>query len=277
MVDHIRSAKSGRGVEEAEGERLAPISASRETRRFVRRRRAGRILWLLARVAAVATLLGGKFVVCNADKCLGAKRNTKNGQLIVICAREYEATGDPKIGLEYARALYREGHDELASQLATSFLVTPVQSDALTLLGRIARRDERYDDARAALERARDLHRAERRMSAVAEDEQALATVLSEDNDFAGALRMLDRCIADANAAADRRMEGYCYLQAGQTLSAIGLFDGARRAVEAAAPLLEEERDRAALDVERGNRAQDDGLNADAASSAETPAAASIV
>lgn len=264
MVDHNRSEESEHGGEGTGGDRLAPITTTGEARR---RRRAGRLWWLAVRAAALAVVLWINFMVCSAEdvKCLDATPNTDTGRLLAACEREYGATGDPEIGLAYAKALYNTGNNDwLASQLARLLLMTEVRSDALHLIGRIAIREDRFDDAKDALVRARDLHRAENRWSEAVADMLALGTALSEHNDFADALRMLDSCISDAHVAGELRLAGYCYLQASQTLSAVGLFKGAQQALDAANPFLKSDRDVAALEIERANRLQDEGHDAQA-------------
>jgi tetratricopeptide (TPR) repeat protein len=220
-------------------------------------------LRVILSATAVATVLALKFVTCDQEvECLTAARDIGNSQLVAICAAEYERSRDPVIGLEYAKVLHRSGNRAAAHAIATALLTTPVRADAFLLLGRIATLEGRYEDARSALERALELHRAENRLSGVAEDEQALADVLADQHDYTGALRVLDRCIADAHRSGERRIEGYCHLSAARTLGDVGFFQGAHRELASAEPLLESDRDLAMLYVEQGNLAQDLGQNA---------------
>jgi tetratricopeptide (TPR) repeat protein len=266
-----RSARAKPGAEGPELEKLQQVAGTDHGRRAVQRRWARRIPGLLARAAALTAVLGVKYVVCTDEiDCADLPLDTSAGILAQVCGREYEESRDPKIGLHYAKALHRLGNRAAAREVATALLVTSVRADALLLLGRIARLDERFDDATSALERALELHRAQKRMGAVAEDEQAMADVLADQQRYTEALRLLDRCIADARLGHAPRIEGYCHLSAGQILGDIGFYRGARTELDAAVPLLESDRDLAVLHSERGNRHQDVGQHAHAVLAFET-------
>jgi tetratricopeptide (TPR) repeat protein len=219
-----------------------------------------------ARVIALVTVLGLKFVLCTRSEveCLSAARDTSAGAVIAVCAREYERSRDPATGVALAKALCRAGDLAGAEAIARPLLLTPARADALYILGWVAKDQGRLYEARTALERAVDAHRAEHRISEVAADEQALAAALKNGGRFAEALRMLDRCIADARTSADRMIEGFCHLSAGQTLSAVGFFQAAHQELERAAPLLDADRDRAWLHFTRGNLHQDLGHDSQA-------------
>jgi hypothetical protein len=183
----------------------------------------------LARVIALVGVLSLKFMLCARSEveCLSASRDTSAGVAIAVCAREYERNRDPATGIALAKASCRAGNLAGAEAIARPLLVTPVRADALYVLGWVAKDQGRLDEATTFLERARDAHRAEQQISQVAADEQALAAALKDGGRFAEALRMLDRCITDARTSADRMIEGYCHLSAGQTLSVVGFFQAA--------------------------------------------------
>jgi tetratricopeptide (TPR) repeat protein len=200
-----------------------------------------------------------KGLVCSTDD-----RDADPRALIAACAAEFELGRDPDVGLAYAKLLYRSESRASAKEIARGLLATRVRTDALHLLGRIALRYKEYDEARALLEEARSGHRSERRLAAVAGDEQALAEILLRKDRFAETLRMLDRCITNAVEGKTAFIEGYCHLAAARTLSSIGYLPGAVRELEKATPLLTAERDKAALHFERANIAQEQGNHATA-------------
>jgi tetratricopeptide (TPR) repeat protein len=216
----------------------------------------------LALVILCGVFLGG----CDSStECRAASHGDDTERIIDACRREYEETSDPSAGLEYAKALYRSGKDDrTAETVVRRLLETSVRSDALQVLGRIIKRGGRLEEARSAFEQALELHQREGRRGEVAKDEQALALIFKDQSRYAEALVMLDRCIGDARAGRAPRDEGFCHLAAAQTLSRLGYAEAAGDEVEAAEPLLHDQRGIAALHIERGNAHQENGQDAQA-------------
>ena len=219
-----------------------------------------------ARVAAKALALVGvlsiKFVSCEPREpdCRHAVRETNDGLAVVVCEREYTRTQDPAIGALLASSLRRSGKRQEASALASTLLATSAQSDALQVLGKIDYSEKRFEAGLETLEKARRLHVIEKRPQALAVDDQALAAIFWAQKRFAEALRALDTCITESRDANDRVLEAYCHMTAGEVLGEVGYFKGAREELERAEPLLEKDRDLAALEVERGGLDQHYGL-----------------
>src|SRR5262249_45997867 len=107
---------------------------------------------------------------------------------------------------------------------------------------------------------ARELHNAEHRPEALAADDYALSTIFWKQKRFTESLRVLDPCITESQAAHDQVMEGYCHMEAGAVLGEVGYFEGARRELELAKPLLVMDRDLASLHIVLGSLDQNYGL-----------------
>jgi tetratricopeptide (TPR) repeat protein len=184
-----------------------------------------------------------------AASCAEVARQTNDAAAVLVCKDEYARTNDPKIGLELVNALRRAGKLADAEIVANALLATPVRSDALRMLGKIAADAGRRDDAVRSLRLASQLHREEQRWKEAAIDLQALAGV---SNDFLDQLVVLDQAAADAHRGGDPRIEGFCALASARVLSEIGARSGALAELERAAPLLTRPGDVVQLDRERG-------------------------
>src|SRR6185436_13874539 len=136
-------------------------------------------------------------------------------------------------------------------------LATEARPDALHVLGQVAISDHRLDAAVRALEEARTLHRLERRRAELARDALALAGAHARREQLDEALRAVEECISESQAARDRAVEGLCHLAAARTLNLIGQFEEARRELDRAEPLLSTDGEQAQLWFERGNIAQE--------------------
>lgn len=234
--------------DEHTGSALAPVA---------RRSALGRRLrWALVAVAAAAA--GAALLVRPWRKdCRTAAREATDPVAVTVCEREFEDTHDPEIGVLLADAYRRSGKLDVAGAIANGLLATPVQADALQILGRIAFRQGRLDEATEALERARTLHRAANRHAELARDDQTLAGVLTRRQQYAEALRKLDECIAESRIAGDEYIRGYCHVAAAQVLSRVGYFDAAQQEIDEARPLLLRPRERAWFLMEQGNLRQE--------------------
>jgi tetratricopeptide (TPR) repeat protein len=208
---------------------------------------------------ALVAVLGAKFVVCRTTEidCRTAARELSTGIAVTVCQAEYRHTGEPATGAYLAQVLRRAGNTQAAAALANDLLATPARSDALQTLGRIAVTENRFDAAISTLERARELHLAERRFDQLAIDDQTLAGIFTRQKRFAEALRALEDCIIEAREARDAVIVGYCHTSAGQALWHLGHFDAARRELERAQTLFVGDRDLAVLERNLGDLEQE--------------------
>jgi tetratricopeptide (TPR) repeat protein/predicted Ser/Thr protein kinase len=231
--------------------------------RGLRGRRRGAIV----AVAGVAVVAAGAAIAVamlgpdrgRAVSCAELARQANHATTILVCKDEYARSNDPKIGLELANALRRTGKLQDAAILANALLATPVRSDALRTLGKIAADDGRRDDAARSLRLASQVHREQQRWADSAADLQSLTGVL---NDFVDQLVVLDQAVADAHRGGDARLEAFCHLTAARTLSEIGARSGALAELERGAPLMTRPRDLVQLYRERGGIYQNLGEDA---------------
>lgn len=191
------------------------------------------------KLAVLGCLPAGWYVTrSRPPDCEHASQGGEAGLALVICQQEYERTHEPRTGALLANALRRNEDRATASRLAERLLTTSAQSDALTVLGKIATTEERYAEAIRLLQDARSLHIVEQRGGEIARDEQALAAVHFRTKRFDEALRALDACITLSARAKDRQLEGYCHMTAGFVLTDVGYADGAETELTAAELLL---------------------------------------
>jgi tetratricopeptide (TPR) repeat protein len=112
-------------------------------------------------------------------------------------------------------------------------------------------------------------HEAKQRQDLVTRSDQeaqhamALAEVHLRGGYPSEALYSLDRCISEARVASVREVEGHCHLAAARVLAHVGYFDGARRELDVAEPLLSTDRDLATLWFEHGNFLQEQSRGKD--------------
>jgi tetratricopeptide (TPR) repeat protein len=190
--------------------------------------------------------------------CEAANRSGTTDLIVAVCQRQYEQTRDPRVGILLANALRASDEWDAAAAIARGLLTTSEKADAFQILGKALISQERPDDAITALTTARTLHREQGKRAEVARDAQALARVLTERQQFSEALIALDECIVESKAAAGgAEMELYCHLSASRVLAQVGYFELAQRELDRAAPSARTDRDRASLEVERGNLDQE--------------------
>lgn len=227
----------------------------------------GRRLGVIAAVAGIAVVAAGAATAVamlgpdrgRAASCLEVAVKGNDATTVLVCKDEYTRSNDPKVGLELASALRRSGKLQDAGIIASELLATPVRSDALRVLGKIAADDGRRDDAARSLRLASQLHREQQRWSDSAADLQALSSVL---NDFVDQLVTLDEAAADARRGGDTRIEAFCHLASAGFLSQIGARSGALAELERAAPLIDRPADVVQLDLARGDVHQNLGEDA---------------
>lgn len=188
----------------------------------------------------------------------------KRPDIAQVCQREFQRTQDPATGLLLAKALHSDGDLAAAKWIATRLLATPVRSDAIYLLGLIARTEGNDEFAKTALEAARKLHHSEKRPGQLARDDGVLAMVLTDRSEFAEALRLIDECITQAQLDGDAILQYYCHLAAAKTLIHVGFRSAAQRELDTATPLAASDVARSDLDYQRGSYAQDWGEHASA-------------
>jgi len=174
-----------------------------------------------------------------------------------VCQREFQRTQDPTTGLLLAKTLHNDGDLAAAKWIATRLLATPVRSDALYLLGLIARTEGNDEFAKTALEAARELHHSEKRPAQLARDDGVLAMVLTDRNEFAEALWLIDECITQAQLDGDASLQYYCHLAAAKILIHVGFRSAAQRELDTATPLAASDVAHSDLDYQRGSYAQE--------------------
>jgi tetratricopeptide (TPR) repeat protein len=187
-----------------------------------------------------------------------AGRGATDAIIVSMCEREFADSQDPADGIRLADAHRRAGKLDVATSIANSLLAVPsTRADAYQILGKIALKQSRLDEATEALERARNLHGDENRPGDVAKDDQALAGILTRRQQYPEALRTLHECIELSHTANDKTIEGYCRLSAAQVLWRVGYFSASEQELSRAAPLVTTPRDHAWFQAQRGNLEQD--------------------
>ena len=214
---------------------------------------------IASRVLALLGVLGLKFVACeHTPNCAQAVEDDDLNGAFLICREEYLATRDPWTGVRYANQWQRM--DPGAARVFVENLVgTPAQSDALHVLGKIAKRDA-PDKAQALFEDAHVMHIAEARYGEAARDNQQLADFHRDQKRFAAALVAVDNCISEARSAHAGETEGLCHMTGGMVLNEIGRDDAAVEQFRLAEPLIVSARRKAFLKIEEGNEKLHNGF-----------------
>ncbi|HEU4732779.1 MAG TPA: CHAT domain-containing protein [Kofleriaceae bacterium] len=233
------------GINEQTQDTTASLSPMARPRRRVVRH----VAW-----AALITALGVKFLCTQRDPdCKTAARMLPSSAAVVVCEREYVRSGDPEAGVVLADQQRRSKNRAVASAIANGLLVTSARGEAYRVLGQIAIDEDRLDAAIAALENARDLHRAAPRHGELARDDQALSHALFARFQYGPALRAIDECLTEAGLAGDREFLGKCHVSAAHVLVKAGSFEGAQQEINLANETAQSDRERAWLEFERGN------------------------
>jgi tetratricopeptide (TPR) repeat protein len=211
----------------------------------------------LARLAAVVCLcvaiIEGRSDIAPRGHTCAAAVHDELPDAAQVCQREFQRTQDPTTGLLLARALNNDGEPAAAKRIATRLLATPAQSDALYILGLIARTEGNDEAAKTALERARALHRSEQRPAQLVRDDGVLAMIRTDRSEFAEALQLIEECITEAQLDGDARLQHYCRLTAAKTLIRVGYWSAAEQELEIARPLVTSDVARSDLDYQRGS------------------------
>lgn len=208
---------------------------------------------------ALLAALGGKLVLCRLAEvdCAEAIAHGDEAMVVAVCHQSYARSKDPREGIALANALRRTGDEREATAVARSLLATSAQAGALYILGKIAARADRHDEAEAALRQALELHRQQGSLNDVAKDLHALADSANARKRFGDALNLIDDCITAARRASAPITEGYCYLASGKVLGRLGHHGAALHEIERAANLLNGPRDQAWIYLAKGDELQE--------------------
>ncbi len=197
--------------------------------------------------------------------CEQAERAGNAALAVAVCQEEYRRTASPRTGARLADALRLTDNLDEAARLAGALLATPASADALYVLGKIAVKHDRLDEAERSLRDAAELHREQGRWRELAKDLLASGEIAVLRERYADALIVLDRCISAAGEGRDPSTEGRCRLGAARVLWTIGYWKGAARELERAEAQLTSASGRARLEFEKGNYHQERGDNGQAA------------
>ncbi|MBC7978011.1 MAG: CHAT domain-containing protein [Myxococcales bacterium] len=183
--------------------------------------------------AAVAASVLIYFSRPTCESVLGAPSE----MILCVCGGEYRKTGNPEAGIRYADQLQKKREFEQARAVAGELLLSSQSPNAWRVLGYIARKNDDLEGAARAFEVSRDLNVARHAPSAAARADQALIGVRSEQGDLIGALRTAQRCIEQAEAGPERRIESYCRLSASEVLVAAGYLELAKTELDTVAAI----------------------------------------
>lgn len=226
-----------------------------------RRRLWRAILWLVPALTliGVAMLVAKSFWPRDRElDCAAASRDASPGEAVLICQREYARTKQPLTRAYLADVLRRAGNLDAASAIANELRSsTEVAGDAFQILGKIAIKRNRTDEAIASLQKARQLHRERNNHIELARDDQVLAEIHAKAKEYADALLLLDECITEARSAANDRTEGYCHLVAARALMNAGYFDASHQELDRAGMVLVGDHDLSLVWYWRGNLEQE--------------------
>jgi tetratricopeptide (TPR) repeat protein len=195
------------------------------------------------------------------EDCAAAVHD-KRRDAVQVCRLAFQRTQDPMTGVHLAEALNKNGDPAAAKQIAAGLLDTPARSDALQILGLIARSEGESEDAMTALQAARALHRVEQKPKQLAVDDGVLAMIRTDRNEFAEALQLIDECITEAQLADDANLQCYCHLAAAKALIRVGYWPAAERELEIARPLAADDERRSDLEYQYASAAQESGHHA---------------
>jgi tetratricopeptide (TPR) repeat protein len=192
------------------------------------------------------------------EDCAAAVHN-KRRDAVQVCRLAFQRTQNPMTGVHLAEALNKNGDPAAAKQIAAGLLDTPARSDALQILGLIARSEGESEDAMTALQAARALHRVEQKPKQLAVDDGVLAMIRTDRNEFAEALQLIDECVTEAQLAGDANLQCYCHLAAAKALIRVGYWPAVERELEIARSLAADDERRSDLEYQHASAAQESG------------------
>ena len=187
-----------------------------------------------------------------------------------ICQAAYYGGGaDHATGVFMAKALHKRADaaaDAEATWVAKQLLSTEVRSDALQVLGQIARDARRNEEAAKWLEPARQLHLKQNRPGEVARDDAMLALALTDLGRFTEALTLLDEAIKQSERDGGTGLQRYCHLTAAKTLIRIGYWSEAEKELDIAQKFTHTGHEQVSLDYQRASLEQEKDHHAYASS-----------
>jgi tetratricopeptide (TPR) repeat protein len=213
-------------------------------------------------VGLCVAIIGGRSDIAHRGHTCAAAVHDGLPDAAQVCQREFQRTQDPATGVLLAKALNSDDDLVAAKRIATGLLKTPARSDALYLLGLIARTEDNDEVALTALEEARTLHRIEQRPEQLARDDGVLAMIRTDRSEFAEALRLIDECITAVPL--DPILQSYCHLTAAKTLIGVSYWSAAQHEIDLAAPQATSDVARSDADYQRGSIYQESGQHASA-------------
>lgn len=227
------------------------------------RRRIASLAAVVGLCGLSAAIFGRRFetgVVDREPRCADISRTEVADTVVRVCRQEFQSTKNPKTGALLAHALSKQDDSvEEARRIATSLLTTAARADSLRVLGTIAHKEEKLDDAVVLLEEARFLHRFLQEPLGLSIADAVLSYVRSDRSEYAESLRLLDECLEQAKLISDRLQEWLCRTVAARTLVALGYFAAADAEAKKAEPLAITLENKIDLDYQFGNLAQESG------------------
>lgn len=191
--------------------------------------------------------------------CKTAAATASEGIVVTVCQREYERTKSPPDGARLADALYLSGNLQAAEALANDLLATEASANANHILGKIAFKQGRTEDATRLLTQARETHRGQGEHTGVARDDEYLTLIHERAERFAEALQTIEEGTSEARIAHDTRTEAYCHLYAARVLMHLGYFEACQQELDRASEQMSSDRDLAQLWRLRGDLEQEVG------------------
>lgn len=242
----------------SDGTRSTDVSLARPVR--LRPSRGRRLAWPVLVAVLVLVAVGRNsdiaFFHSNQD-CTESADEYQTALAVRRCQALFERTREPKDEMRLAIALRSNGNIAEATQRATSLLSTSERSNALKLLGDVARSQERFEVAVKYLTAARTLHQAENDAIGLARDDGSLATVYTDRGEFVDALRLIEECFDEATQSGNVVVQCYCHTVAARTLILAGYFQAAELQIDLARPLATSKKAKIDVDYQHANLQQE--------------------
>jgi tetratricopeptide (TPR) repeat protein len=242
----------------SDGTRSTDVSLARPAR--LRPSWYRRLVWpvLVAVLVVVAVGRNSDIAIFRSNHdCTESADEYQTALAVRKCQALFERTREPKDEMHLATALRSNGNIAEAKQRATSLLTTSERSNALKLLGEVARNQEQFAEAATYLTAARTLHQAENDAIGLARDDGSLATLYTDRGEFVDALRLLEECFDEAQQSSNTVVQCYCHTVAARTLILAGYFQAAQRQIDLARPLAMSKKAQIDVDYQQANLLQE--------------------